>query len=715
MDNNISRDDLMELYLQERRLRERAEGELKRAEELRRKSTFMEFLHHCHALFSVPLTVDSPRNCTTGKIPLPKDKFCPLRMELWEDCPAKYQQIFDSVCQYLQPANKDAPRLFASQDHLEFASRTCLKDSLNSENALASYDRSAVNDRVEEIIAELCKIPAAKQEFGLGTKLLFDSYTNTLEKTKITDSETKQISSHPRSASNNYCINVQDDNTKVLLTFTEYKPPHKLPTAAIHLGLRPMDLLQDMVHCETTPTEAVEKQKFDAERVACFAIVQQHHVMIQEGLEVSCLTNGFCEIHLRVPCQDLRILQYYVFEPNADMDTENADYPRSLTKVARRLCLYLSCHGYKLRNQEWRNAAEETLRTFQAGFDDKPHQTPVARPDDASSHSQSSDSSHSEYQASPRRDEGSSAAGLRRLSTRAQGGCAPQEARQHTESPKSGSDTAAVEAQRKRRNSQVSPWLYSPARNDHISRGNSSSHHDAKFCTLNCLLGLQRQSAFDEKCPNIKNHQRNGNATKHSMDGKQLVQSLREQLKLDLDHNFTPFGQCGQSGAPFKLTCTAYGYTVVAKGTTTDWWPEVAREADVYQILRKAQASAVPVFLGTIDMVKPYFLHGAGSIRHLLVMGWGGERIDDFSDRLVWSEFQRSEREIRRLGVNHLDLEPQNVLWNEEVRRVLIIDFHHAKLIPPRLMKTRRRKRLVEREEVREEKGTRITKLGQYP
>lgn len=95
-------------------------------------------------------------------------------------------------------------------------------------------------------------------------------------------------------------------------------------------------------------------------------------------------------------------------------------------------------------------------------------------------------------------------------------------------------------------------------------------------------------------------------------------------LKAQLDENIdrcTPIGNCGAYGAPFKLTCATYGYAVVGKGTTSELWKEVSRESQVYQVLRKAQGSAVPVFLGMIDLAKVYFLHGAGEIRHMLVMG----------------------------------------------------------------------------------------------
>ncbi|KAK9321513.1 hypothetical protein V1517DRAFT_241983, partial [Lipomyces orientalis] len=59
-----------------------------------------------------------------------------------------------------------------------------------------------------------------------------------------------------------------------------------------------------------------------------------------------------------------------------------------------------------------------------------------------------------------------------------------------------------------------------------------------------------------------------------------------------------------------------YGCTVVGKGTTSGLWNEVSREADVYRILQRAQGSAVPVFLGAIDLKQIYF-HDEGDIRHM--------------------------------------------------------------------------------------------------
>ncbi|KAG2000794.1 hypothetical protein GB937_010827 [Aspergillus fischeri] len=140
-------------------------------------------------------------------------------------------------------------------------------------------------------------------------------------------------------------------------------------------------------------------------------------------------------------------------------------------------------------------------------------------------------------------------------------------------------------------------------------------------------------------------------------------------------------GPCGSYGAPFKITCATFGYTIVGKGTTSKLWKEVSREAEVYRVLQRAQGSAVPVFLGAINLAQIYFLHGAGEIRHMLLMGWGGESLGHVTlGKTVQRAISRSVKEIRSLGIFHQDLRPENILWNAELKRALIIDFHRCTL-----------------------------------
>ena len=86
-------------------------------------------------------------------------------------------------------------------------------------------------------------------------------------------------------------------------------------------------------------------------------------------------------------------------------------------------------------------------------------------------------------------------------------------------------------------------------------------------------------------------------------------------------------------------------------------------------------------FLGTIDLAKIYFHDGAGQIRHMLVMGWGGECTATMALTPHLSrEIHRSNKEVKALGIIHEDLRRDNVLWCEELGRALIIDFHRSTL-----------------------------------
>ena len=100
--------------------------------------------------------------------------------------------------------------------------------------------------------------------------------------------------------------------------------------------------------------------------------------------------------------------------------------------------------------------------------------------------------------------------------------------------------------------------------------------------------------------------------------------------------------------------------------------------ADIYRMLQRVQGSAVLVFLGRIDLAQVYFLHGTGEIRHMLLIDWGGDSVGHI-DENIQRAISRSEK-IRSLGVFHQDLRPENILWNPDLKRALIIDFHRCSL-----------------------------------
>ncbi|KAJ5716193.1 hypothetical protein N7493_008104 [Penicillium malachiteum] len=216
--------------------RERQEAELRQqAEERNRPTTFPEFIRHCHNLLWTPLRAQTPSRSTTGKISAPIGKYCPIRLLQWTECEARQREIYRSVCRYLQPAGEDAPQLFTSLIALEDHGRRFARRPISSEQDLETYERFAVEDHVHDIVAELCKIPEAREEFRLGNGVRFDNHANALDKDD--EDDTSLPSTSRPSKPDQFCIHRMDGNRSTLLTTVEYKPPHKLSVASLRRGL----------------------------------------------------------------------------------------------------------------------------------------------------------------------------------------------------------------------------------------------------------------------------------------------------------------------------------------------------------------------------------------------------------------------------------------------------------------------------------------------
>ncbi|KAL2823332.1 hypothetical protein BDW59DRAFT_173501 [Aspergillus cavernicola] len=645
---------------QERERREQAEERQKQAEdegrqdrELIRQTTFVELLANCHNLLCRPLRAETPRRSTTGKIPAPKGKYCPKRLAHWDDCATELTELYESVCR-----------------------------PLSSERDVECYKPATVEDHVRDIITELCKLPAACNKFSLSDGIKFSSHINLLNKTKVSEVVS---SSTPNPRPDQFCIHRVDHDNSTILTSVEYKPPHKLSVETLRIGLRPMDLWKEMVKSNKILTS----QQANFKRLACSAIVQEYHVIIQEGLEYSYVTNGIARVLLRVPEDDPNTLYYFFCDPNSEVDPAvNNISQLSRTSVARTLCLCLLAFRSPQRSQDWRDSTRDVLELWTTSFNHTYSQIFKAEKQQATSQS---DVTTPEF---PSPDSGSlfeppssspdlPIVGGRQVAAKFQGSCAPGAQRRSRSPDSSGSDTNRTTG-RKRNFSQVasSPSARRAAHQHQTSnnQGSQSRRRDAQFCTQRCLLGLQTRGILDDCCPNVMLHRQNNNHLHHPTTSEGLVHSLKALLDKSIDE-CTLFGDCRAYSALFKLTCPRYGYTVVGKGTTSGLWGIVSREAEVYHLLREVQGSAVPVFLGTINLKKIYFLYGAGEIRYMLVMGWGGESIVSMElTSRQRQEIRRSTKNIKALRIIYNDLRPDNILWNEELQRMLIIDFHRSSL-----------------------------------
>lgn len=179
---------------EQRNAKARAEERERQQRERNRPTTFPEFIRLCHDLLWRPLRAQTPSRSTTGKIPAPIGKHCPLRLRPWTDCEDKQRKIYESVCRYLQPTEGDARELFTSLVALEDHGRRFARRPISSEQDLDTYERLAVEDHVHDIVAELCKIPEAREEFRLGNGIWFDNHPNALDDDNEVDASQPSIS-----------------------------------------------------------------------------------------------------------------------------------------------------------------------------------------------------------------------------------------------------------------------------------------------------------------------------------------------------------------------------------------------------------------------------------------------------------------------------------------------------------------------------------------
>jgi tRNA A-37 threonylcarbamoyl transferase component Bud32 len=108
----------------------------------------------------------------------------------------------------------------------------------------------------------------------------------------------------------------------------------------------------------------------------------------------------------------------------------------------------------------------------------------------------------------------------------------------------------------------------------------------------------------------------------------------------------------------------------------------------VYDLLRPIQGIHVPVHLGNIDLATPYYYEGICELVHMMFLSFGGKRISHRltteNGPLITKPVNYSARAIHNLGVLHKDLEPRNILWNEEFGRAMVIDFERAEIVKTR-------------------------------
>lgn len=120
-----------------------------------------------------------------------------------------------------------------------------------------------------------------------------------------------------------------------------------------------MNFWKRVVSRNSIPTKPRKKLRYNAELLTGSVITQEYYVMIQEGLEYSCVTNCLALVLLHVPYDNLTSLYYHLCVPNQDVNPEDdQSILQPTTAIARVLCLCLMSFHSQVRDQEWRNEAQ---------------------------------------------------------------------------------------------------------------------------------------------------------------------------------------------------------------------------------------------------------------------------------------------------------------------------------------------------------------------
>jgi hypothetical protein len=678
----------------EQRNRQKAESRAQIEGKKTRPTTFEEYMRACHTLLSKPLRIQTDKSLSTqGSITSPKNKRCPTLLKPWTDFPRQQQQLFEKVCEYIPPEAE----YFNSTQYLTELGQNLCDRPLASEKDLEAYQRLAVEQPTTHIISRLQETEEARREFNLGGGIIFENHANTLSDSNEEVQQSLQdlrISSEGQASSSNpkprnadqICVYKEADGTRNLCMVVEYKPSHKLSVFNLRAGLLraykgSMDIPKDVINRITIPTQPEEKFVYRSEWLTVAALTQTYTYMIENGLEYSKLVTGEAYVFLQVKKEEPQTLYYHLAEPNIEAEAQSeVDILLCRTAVSQTLTFCLIALGSKPRNQKWRNHALETASTIvidhEAILRQIPAEEKTLTPPPSVFNARIYPFQRSPIMLRPRK------------SRKARNSCGSADIIVHEDpqSPFGSSDeTSDIETPSKprARTRQSSTGQIRSVKSSQAAEESDILHR--QYCTQACLLGLVRKGPLDNACPNVSSHRAHGASNHHALERKSLAKLMLHQLAQDLDNGCEPLRKQGARGALFRLTLESYGYTFVSKGTVIAFTAKLKHEGLVYRHLDKVQGQLIPVYLGNISLVRPYFLDFGVRIVHMLLMSWAGEQArKDLMlaiERDLAAETSRAVTKMLDCGVEHRDVRPPNLLWNPEIRSVVLVDFERSEIL----------------------------------
>lgn len=470
-----------------------------------------------------------------------------------------------------------------------------------------------------------------------------------------------------------------DEYTNVRPLFVvEYKAAHKIDKDLLRDCLEPevaASLMEDAIRTVAGRSNGeVAKAKRDIAKV----FTQTYHYMVDYGLQYSYATTGNSLIFLYLDPKQPSMLYYHLEEPeSAVRSSGREDIKRSAVALVLSFML-MSLKGQHM-TQRWKKNIHKEQPKWPQPYEDM-KDMPTNTPNSLSLTTTTVTLAPKVAEASKDPQKGS---GTRRQHQDGDCDLGPtsDSSRRSQSSSWSTRETLGTDTTQ----SEEEPeWSYSV---------DAPPSPALPFCTQACLLGLKTGGKRDPRCPNANLHQRRDAADvvsaddRHPITAAELCAQLTHQLASDMDHdcqNLERYGMYGAIGSMFKLALSEYGYCFLGKGVQRAHRKRLEKEAVTYSFLEACQGRLVPVVLGVIELVDEYWTECGAHISHMMLMTFAGDSLWHHSRKqkknpaLYQDEILRTLKELEPYGVEHGDENNNNMVWNEELQRVMVIDFDYA-------------------------------------
>ncbi|KAM4067886.1 lipopolysaccharide kinase [Hirsutella rhossiliensis] len=707
-------EDLRRQLREEQRRREEEQRRREEAEELAassRPQILTQYLDACHSL-QLAIDVVTEKSLTTqGDTTNPTGRIYPRRITPWHDFAARQQEIWTLLSASDSFVGKPA---LPSLHQLEYVKS--LLQPISSELGLRDFERDVVENAVQKLVDGAHKDPLLRQSLGLAGTIKFESHTNlatvedalseplqnlSLGNAPVTPRPSRRPHRVARGKGNRadqFCIYKTGDGVEVPALAIEYKAPHKLTVDELITGLK-LEIQPDRDVINQDDQEGFD---LSARRLAAAVVTQLFSYMIGKGIQYGYVCTGEAFVFLHI-ADDPSTVYYSVCVPIQDVadddDDDNDDGTRLQgTAVAQVLAFVLQALRAQQPPETWHDDAE-TLGTWAVEFDDVLSRIPP------------SDRKCKTPRASPFKAQRWKGFHRSPIRTRARckqqggdGGVQPKD--KDDESPssstlkpscarpspktaggggsasgwKQGGGQRGKQQQKQRKQKQQQQQVQQLQDQEQQQRSPPAPKPNIKtrpFCTQACLLGLAHGGPIDSKCLNAQDH---GPA---HISPPEFLQLVQHQLATDRgrDADCTPLHLSGSRGSLFKVRLSSHGYTLVAKGVEDLDLICLQHEQDIYDRLRTIQGKHVPVCVGTVDLVLPYY-YNCGVYVRFMFLSWAGQPLHRSPEQLAKTDMDAAVgtifKALHRLRVLHRDAEPRNIVYNAEAGRLMVIDFERS-------------------------------------